>query len=97
MDQAAILYKEQLPTQFSTTLPMYFNYFAGLASILGLLYTVFAPPDKIFLEPQTIHLLHTGFLITLTISLLAHAYLRDRRKLSRYAQACIANTILLSV
>lgn len=76
-------YEEQLPKKKNLSWPSIFNYLTGSASILAL---VSAPN---FFPQENIPFVYSIALVAIVASLLIHTYIRDRRKLNRYAQATL--------
>lgn len=81
MSDQSTHYESQLPKKIGISKASIFNYSAGTASLLGIITSPFIFPN------DSVSLVYSIFLIFLVSSLLVHTYLRDKRKLTRYAQA----------
>ncbi|MBF0155391.1 MAG: hypothetical protein HQL64_16780 [Magnetococcales bacterium] len=76
----ATQYKDQLPKNIRASWPEIFNYTAGLASILSLIQGAVAGKTA----TEGIPYISMAILIA---TLMIHSYMRERKKLHRYAQA----------
>jgi hypothetical protein len=83
MSDETAKWETQLPKKQFISFASFFSYLSGIASIFGLLLT------GSFVSQQQVYFVHTIFLLILILSLCAHTYLRDKRKLHRYAQAIL--------